>query len=72
MLKVVAVQLSELIDQRVDQINMMNDTKVRIKQKLQQKFNDQVLDINIRRMRAQIVKREEFERKKRQAEETKK
>ena len=43
-----------------------------VKDKLAHRLSDHLLDINIRRMRAQIIKRDEFEEKKRLAAEKKK
>ena len=67
MLKAVAQELSVKVQESVETINLVNKTKEHIKEKMQEKLSDQVLDINIRRMRAQIVKREEFESRKEKA-----
>lgn len=62
----VAVDLGQRVEARVKNINLniFQNAKAAISKRVQEKLTDQVLDINIRRMRAQIVKREQYETEK--------
>ena len=56
-----AVSLTDKVDQNLDVLNtkIMLDIKAKIRDKFRKKIAEQVVDINIRRMRAQITRREQ-------------
>lgn len=66
LLQSVALDLSTKVETGTKRINasLLDNAKALIAKKFQAKLTDQVLDINIRRMRAQVVKRDQYEKEK--------